>query len=56
MCAKKQRAGALQAGKHQGHQHKHFASFHSQPAAANFGYSDSGFQGIVLTCRLGRHA
>lgn len=40
---------------HQGHQHKHIASFHSQRKAVNFGYSESGFQGVVLTVQLLRH-
>jgi hypothetical protein len=56
MHATPQHVYALQASTHQGHQHKHIASFHSQPKAVNFGYSDSGFQGVVLTCNSGRHA
>ena len=56
MNAKKQHVFALQALGHQGHQCKHFASFHSQPWAVNFGYSDSGFQDAVLTCHSGYHA
>jgi hypothetical protein len=56
MHAEPQRVCALQAFVHQGHQYKHFASFHSQPGAVNFGYSDSGFQGAVLTCCSGHHA
>jgi hypothetical protein len=56
MYAKAQHVCALQAFTHQGHQYKHFASFHSQPVAVNFGYSDSGFQGAVLTWHSGRHA
>jgi hypothetical protein len=55
MHAKKQHVYALQALGHQGHQYKHFASFHSQPKAVNFGYSDSGFQGAALTCYSGCH-
>ncbi len=56
MHAKKQHVCALQALGHQGHQDKHFASFHSQPKAVNFGYSDPGFQGVALTCHSGCHA
>jgi hypothetical protein len=36
MHAKKQHVCALQALGHQGHQDKHFASFHSQPEGCEF--------------------
>jgi len=55
MCANKQHVVALLAKTHQGHQHKHITSFRSQSRTVSFGYSVSGFQGVVWTLQQNCH-